>query len=163
MQSEYSLCTRNPELRILDTCHELGVAFVAFSPLARAFLTGTLRNLTLLPPADIRRKMPRFQQPHFERNLALLEQFERVAHEHSCTPAQLALAWLLARCPEIIAIPGTTCLAHLEENFAVAELNLPPEALVRADSIVNRHTVSGPRYDAVQQREIDTEEFPNAA
>jgi aryl-alcohol dehydrogenase-like predicted oxidoreductase len=163
VQSEYSLWTRNPELHVLAACRELGVTFVAFSPLARAFLTSDLRDLSSLPASDIRRNMPRFQEPHFARNVALLDEFFRVALEHACTPAQLALAWLLARGPEVIPIPGTCRLAHLRENLDAAALVLPPEALTRADAIINRHTVSGPRYDAAQQREIDTEEFSAAA
>jgi len=163
VQSEYSLWTRNPELHVLAACRELGVGFVAFSPLARAFLTGQLLDVSALPPADIRRKMPRFQDPHFAHNLGLLDEFIRVAREHACTPAQLALAWLLAHVPEVVPIPGTRRISHLEENLAAAELSLPAAALARANAIVNRHTVSGPRYDAAQQREIDTEEFPHAA
>lgn len=163
VQSEYSLWTRNPELQVLAACRELGVTFVAFSPLARGFLSGTLRTVHELPPSDIRRNMPRFQEPHFPKNLALLDEFTRLAATHGCTPAQLALAWLLARGPEIVPIPGTRRLAHLEEDFAAANLALPADALARANALINRQTVSGPRYDATQQREIDTEEFPHAA
>lgn len=163
VQSEYSLWTRNPELHVLAACRELGVTFVAFSPLARGFLSGQFPSPLDLPPADIRRNMPRFQEPHFAKNNALLAEFTALARSHGCTPAQLALAWLLARDSGIVPIPGTRRLAHLEEDFAAADLVLPADAFARADALINRHTVSGPRYDAAQQREIDTEEFPSAA
>lgn len=163
VQSEYSLWTRNPELRVLDTCRELGVTFVAFSPLARAFLTGKLPDPATLPPSDIRRNMPRFQQPHLARNLQLLDRLAGIAVKHRCSMAQLSLAWLLSRDANIVPIPGTGRLAHLEENLAAADLRLPPEALAEADVAINPTNVSGPRYDASQQREIGTEEFPHAA
>lgn len=163
VQSEYSLWSRNAEIRILTTCRELGVAFVAFSPLGRAFLTGALRDPARLAEKDIRRNMPRFQSPHFARNLALLDKFDRLAREQGCTMAQLALVWLLSRGPHIIPIPGTTQMAHLEENLRAAELTLPADTLARADALINARTVSGPRYDATQQQEIDTEEFSWAA
>jgi len=163
VQSEYSLWSRNAEIKVLAACRELGVAFVAFSPLGRAFLTGGLRDPAQLPSTDIRRNMPRFQAPHFARNLALLDAFGRLADRHHCTMAQLALAWVLSRGPHVIPIPGTRRLAHLEENMAAARLALPPEALAQAGDLINPQTVSGPRYDPVQQREIDTEEFSHAA
>jgi aryl-alcohol dehydrogenase-like predicted oxidoreductase len=108
MQSEYSLWTRNPEIAVLDACRELGVAFVAFSPLARGFLTGDLREPAGLPPKDIRLAMPRFQPAHYPANLKLLDGFGKIARENDCTMAQLALAWLLAKAPHIIPIPATT-------------------------------------------------------
>jgi aryl-alcohol dehydrogenase-like predicted oxidoreductase len=163
VQSEYSLWTRNPEIKVLDTCRKLGVAFVAFSPLGRAFLAGGLSDPAQLPAADIRRSLPRFQPPHFTRNLALLDEFRRLAAEHGCTMAQLALGWVLARGSHLIPIPGTCRLKHLEENLAAAAQVLPPEALSCADRLINSETVSGPRYEATQQREIGTEEFPRAA
>jgi aryl-alcohol dehydrogenase-like predicted oxidoreductase len=163
VQSEYSLWTRNPEIRVLAACRELGVAFVAFSPLGRAFLTGALRDPAQLAGNDIRRNMPRFQAPHFARNLALVDEFDGLARAQGCTRAQLALAWLLAQGPHVIPIPGTRQLAHLEENLAAARLALPADALARAGALINAHTVSGARYDPAQQREIGTEEFSRAA
>ena len=157
MQSEYSLWTRNPEIAVLDACRELNVAFVAFSPIARGFLTGALRDPATLPPKDIRLAMPRFQAPHFARNLALLDGFSQLARENDCTMAQLALAWLLAKGPHIIPIPATTRLDHLAENAAAANVQLVPGAMQRIEALINPETVSGPRYNAAQLPEIDTE------
>src|SRR5678815_43959 len=106
VQTEYSLWTRNAEVAVLDTCRELGIAFVAFSPLARGFLTGELRDVSTLPPKDIRLNMPRFQAGHWEKNLALLEPYAAVAREQGCSMGQLALAWLLATAPHVVPIPG---------------------------------------------------------
>lgn len=163
VQSEYSLWTRNPEIGVLAACRELGVAFVAFSPLGRAFLTGSLRDLAQLPEKDIRRSMPRFQSQNFTRNLALLDGFNLLAREAGCPMAQLALAWVLAQGPQIIPIPGTRRLEHLEENLHAAEVTLSADVLARTGALIHPQNVAGPRYDAAQQREIDTEEFPTAA
>jgi aryl-alcohol dehydrogenase-like predicted oxidoreductase len=157
MQSEYSLWTRNPEIAVLQACSELGVAFVAFSPLARGFLTGDLRDPANLPPKDIRLAMPRFQAENFTQNLKLLEGFGKIAREHDCTMAQLALAWLLAKAPHIIPIPGTTRLDHLAENADAASVRLLPGAMERMETLIDTATVSGPRYNATQLPEIDTE------
>ena len=157
VQTEYSLWTRNPEIAVLDACRELGVAFVAFSPLARGFLTGELRDTSTLPPKDIRVAMPRFQGEHFPNNLKLLDGFSAIARENDCTMAQLALAWLLAKAPHIIPIPGTTRLDHLTENARAAEVRLLPDAMQRMEALINPHTVSGPRYNAATLPEIDTE------
>jgi aryl-alcohol dehydrogenase-like predicted oxidoreductase len=160
VQSEYSLWTRNPEVAVRDTCRELGVAFVAFSPLGRGFLTGALRDVGSLPPTDIRLKMPRFQGEHFTRNLALLEGLAAVARDAGCTMGQAALAWVLSRGEHILPIPGTTRLDHLAENAAAADVRLDAGTLARLDAVVNARTVSGPRYNPVVQAEIDTEELP---
>lgn len=161
VQSEYSLWTRNPEVAVLDACRDIGAAFVAFSPLARGFLAGDL-DPAAFAEKDLRRQMPRFQSPHFERNQALLPAWRALAREAGCTPAQLALAWVLAQGEQVHAIPGTTSLAHLEENFAAAALELPAGVLTRAGQLVNASTVSGARYNAATQAEIDTEELPLA-
>lgn len=163
VQSEYSLWTRNPELRVLSACRELGVAFVAFSPLGRGFLTGGLRSVADLPPTDIRRNLPRFQGENFTRNLALLDGVARLAAAAGCTPAQLALAWVLAQGEHLIPIPGTRRLEHLEENLRAAEVAVSSDVLARAGTLLHARHVAGPRYDAATQREISTEEFPTAA
>ncbi len=159
MQTEYSLWTRNPEIAVLEACRELGTTFVAFSPLARAFLTGKLTDVSTLEAKDLRRNMPRFAADNYAKNLLLLEQVAQVAKEEGCTLAQLALAWLLGRDDNIIAIPGTTKLEHLRENFSALEVTLSDSAFERLDQIMNQTTVVGPRYNATTQLEIDTEEF----
>jgi aryl-alcohol dehydrogenase-like predicted oxidoreductase len=160
IQSEYSLWTRNPEIAVLDTCRELGVTFVAFSPLARGFLCGELRNPAAeLEPRDIRRAMPRFAADNYARNLRLLDEYGAIAGEVGCTPAQLALAWLLAREPFIVPIPGTRQPAHVIENRGGADVTLSSSVMARLDALINRHTVAGERYNDATQQEIDTENF----
>lgn len=157
VQSEYSLWTRNPEIKVLDTCKALGITFVAFSPIARGFLSGKLRDIAALPPKDIRHNMPRFQSPNFEANLKLLNGFAIIARENDCTMAQLALAWVLARDEAIVPITGTAKLDHLAENASAADVSLSAETMKRLDALINAETVSGPRYNAATQVEIDTE------
>jgi aryl-alcohol dehydrogenase-like predicted oxidoreductase len=159
LQTEYSLWTRNPEIAVLETCRELGTAFVAFSPLGRGFLTGALRDISGLQEKDIRRNMPRFHADNFARNLPLLDGLQSLASRANATPGQLALAWLLARDDNILPIPGTTSIAHLEENLSAAGVELDAALMDELDSIINRHTVIGTRYNAATQSEIDTEEF----
>ena len=160
VQSEYSLWSRNVEVGVLDACAQIGAAFVAFSPLARGFLT----DVDIVPDEfaekDIRRGMPRFQEPHFSKNIILLPAFRQIAEEASCTAAQLSLAWLLHRAPHIHVIPGTTSADHLEENFNAAEISLGEETIRTLDDLVNPATISGPRYPVATQAEIDTEELP---
>jgi aryl-alcohol dehydrogenase-like predicted oxidoreductase len=162
VQSEYSLWTRNPEVAVIDACRELNITFVAFSPLARGFLAGSVRDVSALPPKDIRLAMPRFQGEHFTRNLALLDGFAAIARVHRCTMGQLAIAWLLAQGEHIVPIPGTTRLEHLEENLGAVELQLDTDVLARLNALINTGTVSGPRYNAATQAEIDTEEIGDA-
>jgi len=157
MQTEYSLCTRNAEIAVLDACRELGVAFVAFSPLARGFLTA--KPPLAFQPGDIRLGMPRFQGDNYAANLKLLEPFAALAREAGCSPAQLALAWVLAQGEHIIALPGTGKLAHLADDAGADSVSLGAEVLRRAGEIINRNTVQGPRYNAANQLDIDTEEF----
>ncbi|GAB4036775.1 MAG: aldo/keto reductase [Rubrivivax sp.] len=159
VQSEYSLWTREPEIAVLAACRELGTAFVAFSPLARAFLTGTLQDVTSLEPKDIRRGMPRFEPEAYARNLALLPAFAALAAEAGCTPAQLALAWLLHRGPDILPIPGTSRREHLRENLGALQVRLSDDLAARADALINQTTVAGARYNAATTAEIDTELF----
>lgn len=160
VQTEYSLWTREAEIAVLGACREIGAAFVAFSPLARGFLTGRLRDVTGLADKDLRRNMPRFLPENFERNLELLADYVALAEEAGCTPGQLALAWLLSRGEQVIPIPGTTNGDHLAENFAAGDLRLPGEVLDRAGAMINRQTVAGERYVAATMAEIDTEGFP---
>ncbi|WP_296060393.1 aldo/keto reductase [uncultured Amphritea sp.] len=159
VQTEYSLWTRNPEIAVLDTCRELGTTFVAFSPLARAFLAGKLRDVNAFEEKDIRRGMPRFYADHYAKNLQLLSRVEAVAEAENMSLAQLSLSWLLGRDENIIPIPGTTKTDHLAENFSAADLQLSSEAFEQLDQIINQSTVSGSRYNPATQAEIDTEEF----
>ena len=159
LQTEYSLWTRNAEVAVLDACRELGIAFVAFSPLARGLFGGQLRDVSSLPPKDIRLAMPRFQGEHFAKNLSLLDGLSEVARDAACTMAQAALAWVLAQGPHIIPIPGTTRLDHLEENAHADQVRLSPAALARLNELINPFTVSGARYNPTVQQEIDTEEY----
>jgi len=162
LQNEYSLWTRNPEIAVLAACRELGVALVAFSPLARAFLTGTLHDPeTQLEAKDIRHQMPRFDAANYARNLELLPEYRRIATEAGCTPAQLALAWLLAQGEDIIPIFGTRSLAHLDDNAGAAAVTLDRRIVERLDALINQQNVTGPRYNAATQLEIDSEIFPS--
>lgn len=160
LQNEYSLWSRNVEIAGLDACHELGVALVAFSPLARGYLTGALRDVSGLDAKDIRLGMPRFAPDTYRRNLKLLDDYVEVAAVAGCTPAQLAIAWLLARGPHVIPITGTTQAAHLEESVGAASVKLDADLVSRLDAIINQTTVIGARYNAATQAEIDTEAFP---
>jgi aryl-alcohol dehydrogenase-like predicted oxidoreductase len=159
VQTEYSPWTRNPEIGVLAACREIGAAFVAFSPVARGWLAQQAIEPAAFDAKDIRRGMPRFGPDHWPKNLALLQQVQALADEAGCTPAQLALAWLLARGEDIIPIPGTTQIAHLRENVAAASLQIAPEVFARLDAMVNERTVSGPRYGAQGTVEVDTENF----
>lgn len=156
VQSEYSLFTRNPEYGVLAACEALGVAFVAFSPLGRGLLTDS--PPTTLQSGDIRSAMPRFIAPHAEENLRLANAFAKLARAQGQSAAALALAWLLDASPCIIPIPGTTALAHLEENIAAADLAFSPSVRDQLEALINASTVSGARYSAATQAEIDTEE-----
>ena len=160
IQSEYSLWTRNPEIAVLDACRELGIAFVAFSPLARGFLSGAMRDPAAeLEPRDIRRGMPRFSSENYTRNLQLLDAYGEIAGEEGCTWAQLALAWLLAKETFIVPIPGTRHPSHVIENTGAADIPLAPSVVKRLDALINEHTVTGDRYSESTQQEIDTERF----
>lgn len=160
VQNEYSLWTREPEIALLAECRRLGVAFVAFSPLARGFLTGKLIE-PKFAPGDIRLAMPRFQPECFTQNLGLMPSYQALAQEAGCTPPQLALAWLLAKGDDIIPIPGTTRIDHLEEDLAAAAVRLDAGLVRRLDALINERTVAGDRYNATNRPEIDTERFPD--
>jgi aryl-alcohol dehydrogenase-like predicted oxidoreductase len=144
---------------VLDVCRELGVTFVAFSPVARGFLAGAFETPRMLGRDDIRFAMPRFQGDDFVRNKALYGPYKAIAEEIGCTPAQLALAWLLHRDPALVTIPGTHQIAHLEENMAANEVSLSPDHMAALDTLVNQETVSGGRYNAAQQATVTTEQF----
>ena len=146
LQTEYSLWSRDPEDEILPTVRELGIGFVAYSPLGRGFLTGKFRRFEDLPENDFRRRSPRFQGDNFQKNLALVERVQQIAAEKKATPSQLALAWLLARGPDIVPIPGTKRLAYLEENVAAVSVALSPEDLARIDEAAPKGAAVGQRY-----------------
>ena len=159
VQTEYSLWTRNPEIAVLEACRELGAAFVAFSPVARGFLCDALHDVGTLVPKDIRAAMPRFSPDNYAANLKLLPPYKALAAEAGCTPAQLALAWLLHKAPHIIPIPGTSSVAHLQEDLAAMDVRLDAGLLTRLDALISQGTVTGPRYSAQSASEVDTEEF----
>ena len=159
VQTEYSLWTRNPEIAVLQACKELDIAFVAFSPVGRGFLCDALHDVGTLDAKDIRRGMPRFEPAHYAQNLQLLPGYKALAQEAGCTPAQLALAWLLHKREDIIPIPGTTSVAHLKENLGAAGVALDRGLIERVEAHINQRTVHGNRYGAQARTEVDTEEF----
>ena len=159
VQTEYSLWTRNPEIAVLDACRELGAAFVAFSPVARGFLCGAPLDLAALDAKDIRLSMPRFESANYAANLSLLPAYVALAREAGCSPAQLALAWLLHQAPHIVPIPGTTSLDHLADDLGASRVMLTPDVLTRLDGLINQQTVHGARYGAQASGEVDTESF----
>ena len=157
VQSEYSLWTRNAEIAVLDLCRELGTAYVAFSPVARGFLCGAPVDVSALPANDLRASMPRFLGDNHVANLKVQAAYNAIAADVGCTPAQLALAWLLHKAPHTIPIPGTTSVAHLQEDLAAADVKLSAEVMARLDATVNTHTIKGQRYAAQASSEVDTE------
>ena len=163
LQTEYSLWTRNPEIAVLQACRELGVAFVAFSPVARGFLCGELRDVSTLDAKDIRRAMPRFAPEAYAANLALLDGYQALARDVGCTPAQLSLAWLLHKAEHIIPIPGTTSVEHLHDDLGAVNVRLDAATMARLDALINQRTVVGIRYNAQSASEVDTETFEDRA
>jgi aryl-alcohol dehydrogenase-like predicted oxidoreductase len=159
VQSEYSPWVRNPEVAVLDACKELGIGFVAFSPLARGFLANGVSKADFAP-GDIRAGMPRFQEPNFSRNLELAKRFNAVAAQAGIAPAHLSLGWVMAQWAHIVPIPGTRSIAHLNENIAAASLTLDPALIAAVDAIFTPGAVSGARYPAAAQAQIDTEFLP---
>jgi aryl-alcohol dehydrogenase-like predicted oxidoreductase len=146
LQSEYSLWSRDVEDAILPACRELGIGFVAYSPLGRGFLTGRFRKFEDLPADDYRRNQPRFQGANFQKNLDLVSHLEQVAQQKKCTPSQLALAWLLARGQDVVPIPGTKRVTYLEENVGALDVQLTPADLRRIDEIAPLGVAAGTRY-----------------
>ena len=159
VQTEYSLWTRNPEIAVLQTCKELGTAFVAFSPVARGFLCGQQIKLAALDPKDIRRSMPRFLPENFAVNQKLLPAYHAIAQDAGCSPSQLALAWLLHRAPHIIPIPGTTSVAHLLDDLGAVHVSLTDEFISQLEELINHRSVRGKRYNEQSNSEVDTENF----
>jgi aryl-alcohol dehydrogenase-like predicted oxidoreductase len=155
VQTEYSLWTRDVEAEVLPACRELGVAFVAYSPLGRGFLTGALKDTESLSPQDFRRIVPRFQDEAFERNLALVNELKAIAEAKGVTPAQLALAWLLARGDDIVPIPGTKRRKYLEENVAAAAIALSDDDLARLDRALPPGAALGERYPEEAMRGLN--------
>jgi len=159
VQTEYSLWTRNVELGVLETTRELGIALIAFSPVARGALGGELSDVAALTAKDLRRGMPRFQADHWPHNLSLIEQFNQLSADAGVTPAQLALAWVLSRGDHVHAIPGTRSAPHFDQNHAAAGLSIDDAVLERAGALINQQTVSGHRYPETIRATIDTEDF----
>ncbi|WP_076536610.1 aldo/keto reductase [Shewanella sp. UCD-KL21] len=159
VQSEYSLWSRNPEIAVLDTCKQLDIAFVAFSPLARGFLTDQVPLAQVLVDGDIRRGMPRFQSPHIEKNRLLVAELTQISQQLNCSLAQLNLAWLLHQSDNILAIPGTTNIAHLQDNMGADKVQLSQVVLAHLNKVFAPSAISGARYPAMTQTEIDTEDF----
>ena len=159
LQSEYSLLTREVETAVLPACRELGVGFLAYSPLGRGLLSGRFRSRADFGPDDYRQFSPRFAEGAFEANLDLALRAAKVAERKGCTPAQLALAWLLAKGDHILPIFGTRQPAHLDENAGSAPVKLDRGIVERLDALINQQSVAGPRYNAATQEEIDTETF----
>ncbi|SMQ73341.1 Predicted oxidoreductase [Altererythrobacter xiamenensis] len=160
VQTEMSLWTRNVELGVLETTRELGIALVPFSPVARGALGGELKDPQSLAEKDLRRSMPRFDGINWPENLAMIERFDDLAAEAGVEPAQLALAWVLAQGDHVHAIPGTTSIEHMRENFAASSLEIATDVLTRAGAIINEQTVKGHRYSEAMRQSIDTEDYP---
>jgi aryl-alcohol dehydrogenase-like predicted oxidoreductase len=155
LQTEYSLWSRDPEGELLETVRELGIGFVAYSPLGRGFLTAKITSLDDLADNDWRRSMPRFEQENFRRNMELVERIRALAAKKGSTPAQLALAWVLAQGEDIVPIPGTKRRRYLEENIGALDVHLAPEELAEIDTILPAGAAAGSRYSAPGMRTIN--------
>jgi len=155
LQTEYSLWTRDPEDEVLPTCRELGIGFVAYSPLGRGFLTGQFKRFEDLAADDYRRLSPRFQGENFQKNLELVSRVEAIAKEKGCTPARLALAWVLAQGEDIVPIPGTKRRKYLEDNVGALNVQLTPEDLRRLDEIFPHGAAAGPRYPEAMMTDVN--------
>lgn len=155
LQSEYSLWTRDPEQEILPTCRELGIGFVAYSPLGRGFLTGQIRRFEDFAADDYRRSSPRFQGENFQKNLDLVKKIEEIAKEKECTPAQLALAWVLAQGGDVVPIPGTKRRKYLEENADALKVDLGSDDLRRLDEVMPLGAAAGSRYSEEMMKVVN--------
>ncbi len=161
MQSEYSLIVRNPEIAVLEACKALGTALVAFSPVGRGMFSETPLDPAAYWEGDMRRSFfPRLAEPHFSQNMALMPRAREIADASGCTLPQLAIAWTLAKAPDVVAIPGTKNLAHLEENFGAHQVRLSSDAIRTLDEVFRPEAISGPRYSASGQASVTTERFP---
>jgi aryl-alcohol dehydrogenase-like predicted oxidoreductase len=154
LQSEYSLWSRDPEDGVLATCRELGIGLVPYSPLGRGFLTGQIKRFDDLAPDDYRRSSPRFQGENFQKNLQLVLRIQQMAAEKSCTPAQLALAWVLAQGKDIVPIPGTTKRKNLDENLGALEVVLTQADLARIEELAPRGVAAGDRYTQEMMKRV---------
>jgi aryl-alcohol dehydrogenase-like predicted oxidoreductase len=157
LQSEYSLWTREPEQEVLPVCRELGIGFVPFSPLGRGFLAGAVKNTTALADGDVRRKLPRFQLENLGKNLALLRPVEEIARSKGCLPSQIALAWVLAKGPHIVPIPGTKRRTNLEQNVAAVDVALSAADVAALDAAFAIGAAAGTRYGAESMRLLEAE------
>jgi aryl-alcohol dehydrogenase-like predicted oxidoreductase len=155
LQTEYSLWTRDPEDEILPTCRELGIGFVAYSPLGRGFLTGRFRSIDDLPADDYRRNSPRFQEENFQKNLDLVNRVEELARRKNCTPSQLALAWVLAQGEDIVPIFGTKRRKYLEENIKALEVRLTADDLEEIDELAPKGVAAGERYHEAGMKTVN--------
>jgi aryl-alcohol dehydrogenase-like predicted oxidoreductase len=155
VQSEYSLWSRDPEDEVLQTCKELGIAFVAYSPLGRGFLTGQIKKLEDLAPDDYRRMSPRFQGENFQKNLDLVKKLEQLAAQKNCTASQLALAWVLAQGDHIFPIPGTKRIKYLEENAGALKVSFTKEELETIDTIAPKNAAAGLRYPEAMMKSVN--------
>jgi len=162
VQPEYSLWTRNVEIGVLNACKQLGIALVAFSPTGRGAFGGELKDPSTLEEKDLRTKMPRFNAENWPNNLQLIDRLAELARDTGVLPAQLALRWVLEQGDNCHVIPGTTSIAHLEQNFEAANLDIDGEVLAQAGRIINQQTVQGHRYHDAIRPTIDTEEFEDA-
>jgi aryl-alcohol dehydrogenase-like predicted oxidoreductase len=149
LQTEYSLWSRDPEDEILPAVRELGIGFVAYSPIGRGFLSGRFKTIDDLEPTDYRRQSPRFQGENFERNLDLVRRIEEIARSKGVTPAQLAIAWVLSQGNDIVPIPGSKSIGHLEENIAAADIELTRDDLARIDEVAPKGVAAGDRYPSM--------------
>jgi aryl-alcohol dehydrogenase-like predicted oxidoreductase len=156
IQSEYSLWTRDPELRVISVCRELGIGFVPFSPLGRGFFAGAVRDAAGIAAGDVRRGLPRFQGENLEHNLTVLQQFEAIARTKACTPAQLALAWVLAKGTDIVPIPGTKRQRYLEDNAAAAVLSIDAAEVSALDALFPIGSAAGMRYPVESMKLLDS-------
>jgi aryl-alcohol dehydrogenase-like predicted oxidoreductase len=157
LQSEYSLWTRGPEQTVLPVCRELGIGFVAYGPLGRGFLTGTVRGTDTLAATDVRRRMPRFQPGNIEQNLTALPQFESVARAKGCSLPQLAIAWILAKDSNAVPIVGTKRRSHLEDNLAALDLTLAADEMAALESAFPVGATKGTRYPAESMKLLEAE------
>ncbi len=155
LQSEYSLWSREIEAEVLPTARELGVGLVAYSPVGRGFLTGSITSLDQLAPDDFRRNQPRFQDENLAANLALVQRVREIADRLGTTPVRLALAWLLAKGPDIVPIPGTKRISYLQENLGAADLDLSPSVVAELDAAVPPEAVAGQRYNEALMRSVN--------